>query len=366
MTDHAKRPEGSAPVGDGQEAATTPASQTMAHRFVAPALVLFIVVLMSWNIHVFWTMGVPDGAFVEDGAGSMEMAQMGSHFRPEPAFDFSVVTVPANEIHAGGPPKDGIPAISAPRLIPAAAARLRPDDRVVGIVAGSDARAYPINILNYHEIVNDRIGDTPIAVTYCPLCDSVVGFDRRTPLGEREFGVSGLLYNSNVLMYDRGGRPESLWSQLATQGISGPAANKALSTIPVELTTWQEWRARYPATQVLSTDTGYQRDYARNPYVRYFNVPDLMFPAKPESNRLPTKERVVGVWTAEAARCYPESAFSRDRPRIEDTIGDERVVIAFNPDTRSLRVEAADQGVQWMYSLWFAWHAFRPGATIFE
>lgn len=129
-------------------------------------------------------------------------------FRGPAAFDLEKANVPVDEIHSGGPPKDGIPALTNPEFIAGnQASYLGPSDRVIGVVAGSEARAYPLRILNYHEIVNDRIGQLSIAVTYCPLCDSAAVFDRRTPLGEREFGVSGLLYNSNVLLYDRGTFP---------------------------------------------------------------------------------------------------------------------------------------------------------------
>ena len=184
-----------------------------------------------------------------------------------PSFDLASLIVPANEVHSGGPPKDGIPALTNPRFIAASEATyLRPDERVIGFASGEEARAYPLSILNYHEIVNDRVGDLPVAVTYCPLCDSCAVFDRRTELGEREFGVSGLLYNSNVLMYDRGGQPESLWSQVMTRGISGPAARRPLTALPLELTTWIEWRSRHPETSVLSSETGHRRDYRRSPY----------------------------------------------------------------------------------------------------
>lgn len=292
-------------------------------------------------------------------------------------FDLSNATVPTNQIHSGGPPKDGIPALTSPKLMAAKeASYLRPTDRVIGFVAGNQARAYPLRILNYHEIVNDRVGELPVAITYCPLCDSVAAFDRRTELGVREFGVSGLLYNSNVLMYDRasgradGGRLESLWSQLKAEGISGPGANQTLDTLPVELTTWKDWLSRYPHTKVLSLQTGHQRNYERSPYADYFSRPDLMFPAQPISDALPTKEKVLGVWTQNAARAYPLSAFSRDRTRVEDTIGGRRIVIEFlngeNADAKSLRVAQADAGVQWMYSLWFAWHAFRPETEVFR
>jgi hypothetical protein len=329
---------------------------------------VLIAGLVGWDIHVLFPRDGSELAGVAScGSCSVACAHEGSQSRGDPGFDLSNVTVPVKEIRAGGPPKDGIPAVSNPTFVAAAdALSLRPEDRIIGVVIGDAARAYPLAILNYHEIINDSIGDTPVAVTYCPLCDSVVAFDRRTPLGEREFGVSGLLYNSNVLMYDRGGIPESLWSQVATTGISGPGATQSLLTLPVELVTWQEWLARHPATKVLSIEIGHRRDYDRNPYDRYFTQPGLMFPAKPRSKTLPTKERVLGVWTTGAARCYPESAFSGDRTRIEDAVGDKKVVIAFNPDTKSLRVESAGDGVQWMYSLWFAWYAFRPETTVFQ
>ena len=339
-------------------------------RVLGITLLALLVGLLGWQVHQrreFWRSVWTEGTLFPGEPGNTALAQVGGRSGRTSAFDLSKVTVPANEIHGGGPPKDGIPALTNPKLIPARDARyLRPQDRVIGFVTGDDPRAYPLKILNYHEIVNDRVADLPVAVTYCPLCDSAAVFDRRTPLGEREFGVSGLLYNSNVLMYDRGGRPESLWSQVQTEGISGPAAEKPLTALPVELTTWQDWQARYPATKVLSPQTEHQRDYDRNPYAGYFDQPQLMFPARPTSDRLPTKARVLAVWTENAARAYPESAFSRQRNRAEEEIGGKKVVVEFNPDARSLRVVNADEGVQWMYSLWFAWYAFRPETSVFE
>lgn len=283
-------------------------------------------------------------------------------------FDFTQATVPTNEIRAGGPGKDGIPALSNPQFLPEADADyLQPEERVIGFIGDNDeARAYPLKILTQHEIVNDRIGDLPLAVTYCPLCDSAAVFDRRTPLGEREFGVSGMLYNSNVLMYDRTEAVESLWSQLQSKGITGPAAKLALKPLPVELTTWQDWRTRYPKTKVLSSDTGHGRDYNRNPYAGYFERPELMFPAKPSSDLLSAKSRVLGIWTKDAARAYPESAFSEKRTRIEEQIDGKKIVIEFDPQARSLRVVQADEGVQWLYSLWFAWYAFHPETTVLQ
>lgn len=335
------------------------------------ALLCLIGLLAAWNLYQandIWIAG-PTNAFVPgSNAGEVSAAQLGSGSRTGgPTFDLSNVTVPAGEILSGGPPKDGIPALTNPRFVAAReAGYLMQDDRVIGLVRGQEARAYPLKILNYHEIVNDRVGDLPVAVTYCPLCDSASAFDRRTPLGEREFGVSALLYNSNVLMYDRGGRPESLWSQIKGQGISGPAAEQPLKALPVELTTWGDWRARFPQTIVLSAQTGHSRNYQSSPYAGYFQQPELMFPARPASDRLPTKARVLGVWTDTTARAYPESSFSANRNRVESEIGGKKVVIEFNPQARSLRVAEADNGVRWMYSLWFAWHAFRPETEVYQ
>lgn len=323
------------------------------------AILIPAIILLELNGISLFEPGQPLGR-------SAALAQ-GSGGRGIAAFDLSNTTIPRNEILGGGPPKDGIPAISRPGFLPAKnAAYLGPNDRVIGVSIGTEARAYPLKILNYHEIVNDRVGEVPIAVTYCPLCDSAAVFDRRTPLGEREFGVSGLLYNSNVLMYDRANDAESLWSQIRAKGVSGPGAQVELSSLPLELTSWSDWTRRYPESQVLSTETGHSRDYGRSPYGGYFQTPQLMFPAKPSSDRLPAKERVLGIWSGKTFRAYPESSFSPENTRMEDQIDGKRIVVEFVPGANSLRVAEADEGIQWMYSLWFAWYAMHPTTEVFQ
>lgn len=294
-------------------------------------------------------------------------------YRAGPSFDLRNAIIPRNEIRSGGPPKDGIPALTNPAVIRAQdAAYLNATDRVAGVVIGEEARAYPLKILNYHEVVNDRLGSVPIAVTYCPLCDSVAVFDRREQpaVGARggvlEFGVSGLLYNSNVLMYDRGGRPESLWSQVAAQGVSGPGARKELKTLPVELTSWQDWHARHPNTTVLSERTGHARNYQVNPYRAYFAGQSLMFPVRPMSNRLPAKAPVLGVWAGGKARAYPLSAFDPRGETLDQELAGKRFRLIYDGQHKAVRVASADEGIQWMYSFWFAWYAFRPHTDVYE
>jgi len=337
-------------------------------------LLLLLITLISWRVYTdrdYWT-----DAWNQKSLSPTDSVSLANQ-RPPTAgsntkrvarhtFDLSNTTIPRAEILSGGPPKDGIPALSNPKFLPAAAATyLQPTDRIIGISVNNEARAYPLRILNYHEIVNDRLADIPIAVTYCPLCDSCAVFDRRTPQGETEFGVSGLLYNSNVLMYDRTGKTASLWSQLAKQAISGPVANKSLKALPLELTTWKDWQTRHPNTKVLSTETGHHRNYNRSPYADYFKTPRLMFPAQPSSDRLSAKERILAVWTDQGARAYPESAFSPNYTQLADTLNGKKISIVFDLQSDSLRVIKADKGIHWLYSLWFAWYAMHPETEVY-
>jgi hypothetical protein len=281
-------------------------------------------------------------------------------------FVLSDTSIPANEVVSGGPPKDGIPAITNPQTVAPADARFPiANDRVVGVALNGQARAYPISILKQHEIVNDKLGDTTIAVTYCPLCDSVIVFDRTTDIGVKEFGVSGLLYNSNVLMYDLSDK-ESLWSQMKMEGVSGPAKGIKLQTLPMELTTWNAWLEKHPETDVMSTELGFQRDYRRNPYTSYFKQPGLMFPAVPQNASLPLKERVIAVWAGTDSIVVPASYFRGKSGTALVAVNGEQVEVAYDASTDSLRVNAAGEGAQWANSFWFAWYAFHPSTKIFQ
>ncbi len=338
-------------------------------RHKSALLFLVLCATLVWRLNGtldFWKSAWAQGTAFPDDASSSSIVGVAFQRSNQP-FDLRKSTIPTKRILGGGPPKDGIPALTEPKQIAAQEATyLQADDRVIGVTIGGVARAYPLRILDYHEIVNDRIDDVPFAVTYCPLCDSAVVFDRRTKLGEREFGVSGLLYNSNVLMYDRGGQPESLWSQLMAEGVSGPAARVPLKTLPVELTTWQDWLSRNPQTTVLSPDTGHARNYGQRLYAAYFASPDLMFAVKPLNRRLPAKTPVLGVWTANAARAYPIAKFAGESRQISEQLDGKNFVLEYDAATRNLRVASAEDEIQWMYSFWFAWAAFRPSTELYS
>jgi hypothetical protein len=211
----------------------------------------------------------------------------------DPALPAPLVD-PARVI-SGGPPPDGIPPIDLPRFQPAAGVDwLTDDEPVLAPAIGEPARAYPVRILIWHEIVNDTISGRPVAITYCPLCNSALGFDRR--LGERllTFGTSGKLYLSDLVMYDR--QTESLWSQIEGRAIAGLLAGAELERVPVQTVSWAQWRQTHPDGWVLSRDTGVERDYGRNPYTGYDDpvTQPFLFDAEPDP-RLPPKERVAAL-----------------------------------------------------------------------
>jgi hypothetical protein len=195
---------------------------------------------------------------------------------------------------------------------------LVPSDRVIGVEIGGESRAYPLHVLNYHEVANDVLAGTPIAVTYSPLCDAAMVFDRRIDADAKpvEFGVSGLLYDSDSVLFDRRGknREESLWPQLLFQAVSGPALGKRLRQIPFELTTWKAWVKAHPATRVVEGLRNFTQQYKMEPYSNYFSTDELKFPVSPMWSRpgIPRKTDIVTTsgdggksWTAQLASEAP-------------------------------------------------------------
>ncbi|KAB2912338.1 MAG: DUF3179 domain-containing protein [Hyphomicrobiaceae bacterium] len=182
--------------------------------------------------------------------------------------DFSKSRVHWREFVSGGPPKDGIPSIDRPQFKPAAEdTELTPTEPVVGLEIAGDARAYPLRILIWHEIVNDTVGGIPVAVTYCPLCNSAVVFDRRVPPHVLDFGTSGKLRNSDLVMYDR--QTESWWQQFTGEAIVGAFTGTELKLVPARLESFAEFKARHPSGKLLVPNEPRVRDYGRNPYVGY-------------------------------------------------------------------------------------------------
>jgi len=303
-----------------------------------------------------------------------------------------------NRAVSGGPPKDGIPSIDDPTFEPADAAteKLEPGDPVFGIATGETAKAYPQRILVHHEICNDSIGGRPIAVTYCPLTGTAMGFER----GETTFGVSGRLTNNNLIMYDRA--TETWWPQVLATAIPGPwnddPAIRSLREFRVVWTTWERWTAAHPGTRVLSTKTGFAREYGLDPYGSYnprtgYYSPesDPRFPAFSGDRQLARKRVVIGARSADGA-----AAFLKDRLRAEKLIdgelGGSPVVAVYEPTLDTGYVFGNPEDEQFEYrdgqlvdeagetyapssppgdrilafdAMWFAWSGFYPETTLY-
>ena len=280
-------------------------------------------------------------------------------------FDLSNASIDKTEILSGGPGRDGIPSIDNPEFIPINEVDfLLDEDMVIGFVRGDIARAYPLRILVWHEIVNDSIDDDTIAVTYCPLCGTAMVFDRNISGKTRTFGVSGLLYRSDVLMYDR--ETESLWSQLGMRAVSGPSVGKKLRWLPSEQLTWKAWREKYPHGVVLSTETGHRRDYSGEAYAAYFASDEPMFPVPERRTELEDKALVIGVVINGKAKAYPVDLLPSGKS-IQDRVGNTKIVVRYEEENKYAKVIGPEgRQIPSVQSFWFAWQAFYPETSLWE
>jgi len=340
---------------------------------VAVGLVLAVVI---WRTVVIWqSLSV---RVVGDGA---HVASYG--------FDLSTCLVPRAQIVAAGFPKDGLPILAPPTALTVAGvgeltremrARhqgrfLVDSDAVIGVTIGGQARAYPLRVLTWHEVVNDELDGVPIAVTYNPLCSSAAVLGRRVGGETLTFGVSGLLYNSNLLLYDRraSGAGESLWSQLQFRALAGPAAAKGarLEVLPMAVMRWRDWKAAHPETTVLAPDAALVKVYKRT-YGEYFGSQTLRFPVAPLPNgSLPLKTSVIALRPAQRwhAFTWDQVGARANAAGVWETNLDGRTLrflyrrdpaLVGNP--AAVWVEPADErpAPPTVYSFWFAWYAMHP------
>ncbi len=317
--------------------------------------------------------------------------------------------VEESRIFDGGPGKDGIPALTTPEMISIAEVDyLSDNDLIIGAKIDDDIRAYPHAILDWHEIINDHIGGSSVAVTYCPLTGSGIGWDRNIGGRITTFGVSGLLFNTNLIPYDRA--TGSNWSQMGLQCINGELIGSEPEIIHLVETRWGTWKEMYPESKVVSRNTGHSRTYGNYPYGDYkTNNARLLFPIGNDDRRLPRKDRVLGIIVDEKTKAYPIDSFDSGIEIIEENFNGADIVIAGSSDldfavafesratdgtlldfralesddlpavvisTDATRWDIFGHGLQGprkgerlkpvksCISFWFAWGTFYPGAEI--
>jgi hypothetical protein len=296
--------------------------------------------------------------------------------------DFSRHSVPLTEVRSGGPGKDGIPALDRPELVSVAAADawLEGREPVIELELAGEARAYPLQILIWHEIVNDEVGGTPVAVTFCPLCNTTIVFDRRLDGLLLEFGTTGNLRNADLVMYDR--QTESWWQQFGGEAIVGELTGSRLERMPAQIVSWSDFAERHPNGKVLSRNTGFERPYGQNPYSGYDDVdsPPLFAASNPDDDRLPPKERVVYIESGSEAVAVPLSLLE-NRQWLELAVGELLLELEFRPGVRSsldstfieegrtvgsvsVRTLPSGEAVVFDTPFWFAVAAFRPDVRV--
>jgi Protein of unknown function (DUF3179) len=293
--------------------------------------------------------------------------------------DFERRAVPLSEFERGGPGKDGIPAIDRPRFVVAERVDfLEPKEPVIVVELNGETRAYPIQILIWHEIVNDSVGGVPVAVTFCPLCNTAIVFDRRVDGKTLDFGTTGNLRDSDLVMYDR--QTESWWQQFGGRALVGELTGERLDQVPARIVSWREFERDHPAGKVLSRDTGHSRPYGQNPYPGYDDVDSgPLFPPKGSADdRLWPKERVVFVERGDEAVAIPFSTLQRQKRVLVEVAGRSLVVrwragVASSLDSGTVAAgrnvgaaEVRENGrlVAFNEPFWFAVAAFRPDVRI--
>lgn len=259
--------------------------------------------------------------------------------------------------------RDALKPIDFPRFVSAEKAGfMAPTEDVLGVVVNGEARAYPVRILNYHEVVNDQWGTTPVCITYCPLSGSGRAFNATVNGRPRHFGVSGLEYNSNLVVYDR--ETNSLWGQLSGRAIAGPECGTLLEPLPLTHTTWAAWRNAHPETRVLTQPTGSGYDYTQPPYDGYPEARELYFPIEKRDRRLHPKAEVVGVAVNGESKAYVLATLLKRGTPLVDTVGGQEILIETDAGG-GVRVTAADgENLPIVRVFWFAWAVFHRNSAL--
>jgi hypothetical protein len=233
---------------------------------------------------------------------------------------------------------------------------------ILGLSIGNETRAYPVNILAHHELVNDVVGGKAILISYCPLCGTGMVFQRRLEGQLLDFGVSGLLYQSDLLMYDR--QTESLWSQIKAEAVTGSLIGKRLPLLRSEMMSWGRWRKVHPTTTILSRVTGHLRNYDQQPYGNYAKVRQVYFPVELDPRYHP-KLPTLGLRTqAGQARAYPSAEILAAGGEVEEQFAGAEIRVGYDERTAVFRVQAPAE-IEIIQGYWFAWMAFHPESSVY-
>ncbi len=351
------------------------AKKTLTEKIVtAIVLVLFIVSILWLSWLVFFDGGAKRDFGPNSTSDTIDQVNQDNDLnkmaeREIKETDGVKHSVPLEEIIGGGPPKDGIPSIDNPKFVSVSEADYLSDNDP-GMVVDIDGvqRFYPYQILVWHEVVNDTINGRRVLVTYCPLCFSGIVYDPTVDGEQVEFGTSGKLWESNLVMYDR--KTDSYWSQILGEAIVGEKTGTKLKVLPSDLAKFGDWKKQYPAGQVLSRETGATRTYGTDPYGDYYSNNDIFFPVSKTDERLDPKEFIFGIVTDTEEKAYPIAQLKK-AGEVEDTVAGRTFVFKFESDIDAVRVfeKKADGKLERFNPIngyWFSWIAAYPESKLYE
>lgn len=325
-------------------------------------IITIIIIVLIFGGLFFYIQQNP-APTIEKGEEILEMEEeMGVEMTP---LGVKYIVHP-DKIRSGGPPMDGIPSIDDPEFVSVEEADewIQDNELILAMEYNGVKRVYPLQILVWHEIVNDTIAGDPILITYCPLCGSGIAYERHIDGEEVEFGTSGKLYNSNLVMYDR--KTNSYWSQIDGLAIVGELTGKELIAVSIDTVVWRDWKDAHPDSEVLDQNTGFDRPYGTDPYGSYYEDSYLFFPVENEDETIHPKTVIFGIEVDGIYKAYKEDDLKTAKT-IEDTVGEANI-----------RLEIDDAGVVEITNLdaneeivkerdfWFAWYAFHPDTKVYN
>jgi hypothetical protein len=268
-------------------------------------------------------------------------------------------------IQSPGDVRDAIPSIDNPKFVTVDEADqwIQDNELVLAIIYKGVKKVYPLQIMTFHEIVNDRIAGDPVLITYCPLCGSGIAYERTIDGEEVAWGTSGKLYNSNLVMYDR--KTNSYWTQIGGRAIVGELTGKRLKPISIETVVWRDWKVAHHDSEVLSQDTGFIRSYGNDPYGSYYEDSFVFFPVENRDDRIHPKTVIFGIEVGGVFKAYKEDDL-KELNSIEDTVGGVGVKI-IRDSAGVVKVTDLDSGVAIVKErdFWFAWYAFHPDTEVY-
>jgi hypothetical protein len=273
--------------------------------------------------------------------------------------------VDPEKIVSGGPPMDGIPSIDAPKFVSVAEADkyISDNELVLALLYKDEKRVYPLQILVWHEIVNDIVAGDPLLITYCPLCGSGIAYERKINNETVEFGTSGKLYNSNLVMYDR--KTNTYWSQIDGKAIVGELTGQELKEVSIDTVVWRDFKDEHSDAQVLSQDTGFRRSYGTDPYGSYYEDSFLFFDVENRDDRIHAKTVVFGIEVNGVYKAYKEDDVIEEK-QVEDEVADIKIKIT-RDDAGIVRIVNIDTGEEIVKErgFWFSWYAFHPETELY-